>query len=180
MKAIRQRTAYGQDLMHKSWIEHEFRTLQILHNAGCDVPEPYARGHNAILMEYIGDDWIGAPTLNGIALDKSQAASLFDFVVQNIDQMLSAYRVHGDLSAYNILYWDDRITLIDFPQAINPDRNPNAYIIFQRDVIRICEYFNKQGLQTDPIKLAENLWDTHGFSMVPNYLPDEDENITEY
>ena len=178
LKAIRQRTAYGQNLMHNSWIEHEFRTMQILHDAGCDVPKPYARGHNAILMDFIGDEANGAPTLNGIKLNKPQATVLFDRVVQNIDKMLSSHRVHGDLSAYNILYWNGFITLIDFPQAINPVRNPNAYLIFQRDVIRVCEYFDKQGMKTNPKKLAEDLWCTYGYSMVPNYLPDEEEVIS--
>jgi RIO kinase 1 len=178
LKAIRKRTAYGQDLMHKSWIEHEFRTLQILHDAGCDVPKPYERGHNAILMEYIGVDRIGAPTLNGISLGVSQAVILFERLVHNIDLMLSSQRVHGDLSAYNILYWDGTITIIDFPQSIHPERNPNAYVIFQRDVIRVCEYFNRQGLKTDPQKLAKHLWTSHGYNTVLNYLIDEVEDYS--
>jgi len=177
LKAIRQRTAYGQDLMHTSWIEHEFRTMQILHQAGCDVPTPFVRGHNAILMAFIGDEQIAAPTLNGVRLARDQAQTLFDRVLQNIHIMLSHHRVHGDLSAFNILYCEGSITLIDFPQAINPDRNPNAYPIFKRDVLRICEYFQKQGVESDPGKLAEDIWVSHGYSTALNFLPEEETAI---
>jgi RIO kinase 1 len=156
--------------MHTSWIEHEFRTLKILHDAGGDVPEPYASDHNAILMDYIGDKDISAPTLNGIRLDVDEARVLFDRVVLNLNIMLDRGRVHGDLSAYNILYWEGQIHLIDFPQAINPNRNPNAYPIFRRDVRRICDYFNCQGLDAEPTVLAEELWVSHGYDTAPNIL----------
>ena len=34
---------------------------------------------------------------------------------------LSAERiVHGDLSAYNMLWWEGRLVIIDFPQAVDP------------------------------------------------------------
>jgi len=179
-RAMRNRTSYGQELMHTSWIEHEFRTLKILHAAGCDVPTPYASDHNAILMDFVGDDSMGAPTLNGISLNIKDARILFEQVLHNLDLMLASQRVHGDLSAYNILYWEDAITFIDFPQSINPNRNPNAYSIFQRDVFRICEYFTTQGLKIDPLGLAEDLWIKHNFSTAPNMLwedLEDDENI---
>ena len=49
--------------------------------------------------------------------------------------------IHGDLSAFNILYWEGKVTLIDFPQVTLSESNHNAYRIFQRDVRRVCEYF---------------------------------------
>ena len=151
-RAMLKRTRYGQDLMHNSWIEHEFLTMKRLHMAGCDVPTPYASGHNAILMDFIGDSRMAAPTLNSVRLEPIQARNIFERLLHNLDLMLSVKRVHGDLSAYNILYWEETITLIDFPQAINPNRNPNAYAIFQRDVIRVCEYFENQGVEVNPLE----------------------------
>jgi RIO kinase 1 len=175
-RAINRRTAYGQDLMHTSWIEHEYRTLQILSAVGCDVPKPHASDHNAILMDFIGDEQMAAPTLNGIHLDLKQAQKLYERVIDNIDLMLKNNRVHGDLSAYNILYFDGEITLIDFPQSINPNRNPNAFSIFQRDIYRICDYFTTHGVKVDPTKLAYDLWQNHGFSIEPNILWEESED----
>jgi RIO kinase 1 len=181
MRAMKKRTDYGQELMHTSWIEHEFRTLKILHQAGCDIPTPYASAHNAILMDFIGNEQMGAPTLNEISLETQEARYLFERVIHNLELMLAHQRVHADFSAYNILYWDGEITLIDFPQAINPLKNPNAYAIFQRDVTRICEYFNVQGVRSEPDKLAADLWSSHNYSTAPNILwPDPEEDEMEY
>lgn len=175
-RAMKKRTDYGQELMHTSWIEHEFRTMKILHKAGCDIPTPLASAHNAILMDFVGSEQMGAPTLNEISLDQNEAQTLFERVIHNLELMLAHQRVHGDFSAYNILYWEGEITLIDFPQAINPNKNPNAFPIFQRDVVRICEYFQSQGLKTNPENLAGDLWTANNYSTAPNILwPKEDE-----
>ncbi len=165
MHAVQQRTTFGLRVMHTSWIEHEFQTLKILHQAGADVPEPYASGNNAILMEYIGWDELPAPTLNMVHLEAREAQCAFDQVIHNVDIMLANRRIHADLSAYNILYCEGEITLIDFPQAIDPDVNPNAYPIFLRDISRLCEYFQEQGLMCDARNLAEDLWLKHGFKI---------------
>ena len=156
--AMRKRTQYGQELLHTSWIGHEFKTLQILHAAGADVPEPYASGDNAILMEYLGGDELPAPALNAIDLTPAEALPLFERVLHNVEIMLAHGRVHGDLSAYNILYWEGAITLIDFPQAISPQENRDAYRVFERDLTRVCEYFARQGVRRDPVRLAGKLW----------------------
>jgi len=77
--------------------------------------------------------------------------------------MLSNNLIHGDLSAFNILYWQGAITLIDFPQVVAPSVNSNAFRIFERDVVRICEYFNRQGVHSSPRKIARDLWADYGF-----------------
>jgi serine/threonine-protein kinase RIO1 len=48
--AIQKRSNYGEGLRHQSWIAYEFQTLEILFEAGVDVPKPYALEKNAILM----------------------------------------------------------------------------------------------------------------------------------
>jgi RIO kinase 1 len=188
-RAMRHRTTFGQELLHTSWLAHEFTTLQVLHAAGADVPVPYASANNAILMAYIGDEQVAAPTLNGIDLDSTEARSLFQRVFWNIEIMLRNDRIHGDLSAFNILYWDGNITLIDFPQAISPQENRNAYRIFERDLARVCEYFTHQGVrqhgaQLNPCKLAADLWTTYGHRLTPDIHPGlldaEDEGDRKY
>lgn len=165
LHAIEKKTAYGRELLHQSWIAYEFQCLKALHAAGADVPEPYVMANNAILMGFVGDQWQCAPTLNEVRLERSEAGPLFDRVLQNIEILLSQGRVHGDLSAYNILYWDGDISVIDFPQVVSPHENPAAYPIFERDVRRICEYFARQGIRTDAAQLARDLWRAHGYSL---------------
>ena len=184
LHAIQQRTRYGLELTHTSWIEHEYQTMQVLHKAGADIPKPYASGHNTILMEYIGAEVIAAPPLNTVHLERAEAQVLFKRCIKNLDLMLAHQRVHGDFSAYNILYWEGAISVIDFPQVVNPHQNRNAYAIFQRDVLRICEYFAAQGVTSDPKNIAEEMWRRHGYrvrtAIDPRLLDIEDEADRSY
>jgi RIO kinase 1 len=163
--AIAKRSSYGEELRHQSWIAYEFTTMELLHESGADVPKPYAMEKNAIVMDFIGDAAIAAPVLNSVSLDRHEAQIIFDRVVYNIDILLAHNRIHGDLSAYNILYWNDGIKLIDFPQVVLPEENPAAWNILRRDILRVCEYFTRQGIRVDPQKLAEDLWKAHRYPL---------------
>ena len=171
LHAMAKRTNYGEELRHQSWIAYEFQTLEILHAAGADVPRPYALEKNAILMDYIGEPGTSAPPLHAVRLDPEEVHPLFDRVIHNIELLLRNKRIHGDLSAYNILYWDGEITLIDFPQVVSPEANPAAWNIFLRDVTRICQYFATQGLKRDARKLAADMWTSHGYRIVKEVDP---------
>jgi RIO kinase 1 len=183
-RAIHKRTDFGQHLRHISWIEHEYATLQRLSQAGLDVPKAYISDSNAILMDYIGEEGQPAPVLASVRLERDEAQELFERVVWNIDQMLAHDRIHADLSAFNILYWDGQITLIDFPQAISCEQNRSAYRIFERDVTRICEYFTRQGVTSSPHSLAAELWTAHRHRLEPEIpialLDEEDERDAAY
>ena len=171
LHAMKKRTTYGEELRHQSWIAFEFQTLEMLHAAGADVPRPYAMEKNAILMDYVGDLDSAAPTLNSVTLDSEEVQPVFDRVIRNIDLLLANQRIHGDLSSYNILYWEGDIVLIDFPQVVPPDANPVAWTIFLRDVTRVCQYFASQGLKRDSRKLAADLWTSHGHTITREVHP---------
>ena len=177
INAIAKRTSYGEEVRHRSWIAYEFKTMENLYAAGADIPKPYAMEKNAIVMDFVGDTVNAAPVLSSVNLDIAEARILFERVIHNIDVMLSSECVHGDLSAYNILYWDGDIKLIDFPQIVLPKSNPAAWNIFQRDVIRICDYFSVQGVRCDARKIAADLWTAHGYrigkQVDPKYLDPE-------
>jgi RIO kinase 1 len=161
-RAMAKRTKYGLNLMHVDWIQHEFETMRVLHEKGGALPKPYICANNAILMDYIGAPDHPAPPLVSIDLDAALAGRLFEKVLSNIELMLSLNLVHGDLSAYNLLYWQEDIWLIDFPQAFDPRRNRNAWTIFYRDMIRLCQYFEKQGVPADARQIAETRWKRAG------------------
>jgi len=161
--AVVTRTRFGEEVRHQSWIAYEYTALQALYEAGVKVPRPYTMAHNAILMNYLGDELAPAPTLNEVDLEKGEADSLFALLLHNLDVMLAGELIHGDLSAYNILYWQGDIALIDFPQVVSPRQNRNAYAIFERDITRLCEYFIDHGLTLHPRRLAADLWKAHRF-----------------
>jgi RIO kinase 1 len=160
-KAISQKTTRGQAAVHTSWLMHEFTLLQTLHAQGADVPEPIEHGGQALLMEFIGDEHGAAPTLNDVKLDAAEARRLFERVIFNIELLLAAGWVHGDLSAFNILHQPDRIFIIDFPQVVDCHNNPRAREIFERDIERVTQYFAGMGWSVEPRQLARELWAKH-------------------
>jgi len=159
--ALRKKTSFGKKLDIMWWINNEFRTQQLLYESGADVPEPFGHQGNTILMEYIGDANGPAPTLSEINLPPKEARPLFQRIMDNVALMLDNHFVHGDLSAYNILYWEGEITIIDFPQLVEARTNPHAFELLQRDITRVCDYFRKYGVETDPQQLTLDLWEPY-------------------
>jgi RIO kinase 1 len=171
LKAQRKRSVYGEQIRGQSWIVHEFAALQALAAAGGDVPIPYAIAPRSVLMGYLGDELLAAPTLNTVSLTPEETRPLFERILKNVDLLLADGWVHGDLSAYNILYWQGQIALIDFPQVVPARDNRNAYALFERDLTRLCGYFISQGLSLHPRRLAADLWTGRGYKLGPDVHP---------
>jgi RIO kinase 1 len=159
--ARKTKSAGAASASQTSWLMHELTVLQALHAQGGDVPKPFEHAEQALLMEFIGEGTEGAPTLNDIVLEPSEAKQLFERVVFNIELLLGLGWVHGDLSAYNILYHQGRIVLIDFPQVVHCRNNPKARSLFDRDVQRVAEYFSTHDASIDHEQLARQLWEKH-------------------
>lgn len=162
LAAIKKKTSTGQELVHNSWLEHEFQTLKLLYDAGVDVPRPVSHGNNTILMEYLGEAELAAPALQAVRLEADEARPLFKRLMHNVERMLANQRIHGDLSAFNVLYWEGDIRLIDFPQAVAPADNPDAFDLLERDIRRLCQYFERYGIHSDPGGIARDLWARYG------------------
>lgn len=158
MRALGKKTDFGLQVQHTSWLMYEYTTLENLHQAGVAVPAALSASENAVLMEYVGSREGAAPTLSEVSLDSRQATALFRSILQSIETMLREDIIHGDLSAYNILYWKNHATLIDFPQITSPKTNPHARTLFDRDITRVCEYFIRQGVSCDPDRLSSEMW----------------------
>jgi RIO kinase 1 len=157
-RALSNKSSFGREAGTALWVASEWMTLQALHAAGADVPKPLALADDALLMDYLGDEDDAAPQLNRVRLRPEAAQQAFDAVMRNIELMLSLNLVHGDLSAHNILWWQERAVIIDFPQAVDPRFNSSARDFLHRDVANVCEYFHRQGLQVDAGALAGDLW----------------------
>lgn len=167
IRAINNKSGFGVEVMHGSWVQHEFETLARLHRMNAQVPQPYATGPNVLLMEYIGDRNRPAPPLYSVSLEPNEAKRILREMVANIELMIANNMIHGDLSAYNILFWEREATIIDFPQVSLATKNNNAWFILRRDIQRVCDYFASQGAPTDPDAIARRLWTTHVRTPVP-------------
>jgi hypothetical protein len=65
------------------------------------------------------------------------------------------------LEPLNILFWQGHLTVIDFPQAVDPRRNRNAKKLLDRDVAKVCRYFARYN-----INLVQD-WLTSDRSLAP-------------
>lgn len=157
-RASRAKGRMGREVQYQTWVVHEYRILTWLHGAGADVPRPIAWSDGAILMEYIGDVDHPALALKQVTLSPDERRPLLVRVLDNVALWLRNNCVHGDLSAFNILYWDGTITIIDFPQAIDARFNPNARELLLRDLANIAGYWSRYGVHVDPGPYGEDLW----------------------
>ncbi|HET8842490.1 MAG TPA: RIO1 family regulatory kinase/ATPase [Ktedonobacteraceae bacterium] len=161
-RAVQNKSRFGREMQFGMWVNHEFEVLTTLSRAGADIPHPLARTQSAILMEYFGDAERAAPSLGGSDLSREQARTVFDHLMNNIELWLAHNYVHGDLSAYNILYWQGQAKIIDFPQAVDPRFNSNAFSLLTRDIENVCQYMARYGLVYDGKRIAERLWHRFG------------------
>jgi RIO kinase 1 len=148
-RAIKNRTRFGQEVLQARWIGNEWTMLGRLHTAGVTVPPPVERIENGYRMAFIGDGDQAAPRLADINLDLMTARRVWRELQRDIQRMLDAELVHGDLSAFNILWWRERPVIIDFSQAVEAVTHPAARELLRRDVDRTARYFRRQGVAVD-------------------------------
>lgn len=153
-RAVERMSTYGKRLLQDRWTGHEHDILERLWTAGMTVPYPLSYGDDLLDMEYVGDDNHAAPQLYAARLDSTELASAFDQLVEGLQVMIAAGIAHGDLSAYNLLWWDDKLWFIDFPQAVDIAANPQGLNFLHADVVNICQWFSRRGIDVD----AENLF----------------------
>lgn len=54
--------------------------------------------------------------------------------------------MHADLSEYNLLYFKDKIQVIDVSQSVEHD-HPQALAFLLRDIKNINDFFGKKGVK---------------------------------
>ncbi|MGN6673158.1 MAG: RIO1 family regulatory kinase/ATPase domain-containing protein, partial [Thermomicrobiales bacterium] len=99
-----------------------------------------------------------AALLREVRLAPEEAPALFAQLLRNVELFLACGRIHGDLSSYNILYWQGAITIIDLAQAVDPKENAATFLLLERDIERTYRYFARYGITADPHELAVDMW----------------------
>lgn len=139
-RAVEKGNRFSKTMRHKNWIRREFFLLNKVAKLGAIVPKVYDWTPDSILMEFIGDDQV-APRLIDIELDKTFAYNALESILKNVELLLECGVVHGDLSAYNILWWQGKPWIIDLPQAVDIRRNPHKDELLKRDLDNVMHYF---------------------------------------
>lgn len=157
-RAVASGSEFGKEAAFGMWKGHEAVYLRELHAAGLDVPRVLDSEGSAIVMQYLGDEEGAAPQLRSVRLSEEQAARTWHRMVQAVRRMMSINRVHGDLSPYNLLWFEEKPWIIDVPQMMDPRENPNARTMLERDLENLWKYMGKFTAVPDPWKLADAIW----------------------
>lgn len=136
-----------------AWARREFKNLQKAREAGIRVPAPIECLNNVLVLEYIGNEQ-PAPRLKDSP--PANANAFFEEVVESIRKLYKAGLVHGDLSAFNILNWNEKPVFIDMSQATTT-QDPNALEYLARDIKNICAFFKKLGIKTDEQQILNKI-----------------------
>lgn len=140
-KAIEQKSSYGRKRLESIWSSREYKILKKLGEYTEHVAQAYDVTQNALLIEYFGDESEPAPRLSDIKLEKDEAIYALDLVIEHIELFIELGFVHGDLSAYNILWFEQEPIIIDFPQVLVISQNDNAYARLKVDIENVKKYF---------------------------------------
>lgn len=158
LRAVANGSAFGHRVMAGVWMSEEYECLKRLSEIGAPVPAPRAMADRVILMDYLGNGAAPAPHLDGVAMEPETARNFYAQVVEFIELALSEHLVHGDLSPYNILVWQQQPWIIDLPQAVDARFNRNAFELLRRDLVNVCTFFEKHGVACNPHQTAVDLW----------------------
>ena len=103
---------------------------------------------------YLGTPTSPSPRLRDVKVLNPQVVydELIEFLAVTWQK---AKMVHGDFSPYNIMWHDDKPVVIDVGQAV-VQSHPKSQEFLVRDVTRLVEWANKNGLDTN---LAEAMYD---------------------
>lgn len=136
-----------------TWTQKEFSNLQLAEEAGVNAPRPIAFYRNILVMSFIGRDGVPAPLLREI--DPADPEAFYGQLLNEMRLMYTGARlVHGDLSEYNIMVWEDAPVIFDVSQAVLA-AHPMSDALIRRDIGNVNAYFSKLGVKVADAEAME-------------------------
>lgn len=164
-KAIDQRSLNGIAAQQAMWVYYEYTQLWQLYDAGVSVPKPMVgpnsddmiQAGRTVLMKFIGTAEYAAPRLSDVRLSPGEAQSAWKQSLNIMVQLLDLGKIHGDFSTYNLLWWQDKVVVIDFPQMVDIEESSQALKLLEQDVNSLCLSFKRHDIREDPIAVLRDL-----------------------
>ncbi|MGS0683285.1 PA4780 family RIO1-like protein kinase [Shewanella sp. 125m-7] len=158
-RAMEKGSNYGRQEQEQAWQNAEVDALFRLAYAGVRVPQPYGCFDGVLLMELITDEaGYVAPRLNDVTLTEEMAIAHHAKVMKDVQRMLCAGLIHGDLSEFNVLLDHTGPVIIDLPQAVDAAANNNAKRMLLRDVNNMTQYYGQFAPSLLNSKYAQEMW----------------------
>lgn len=158
-RAMGKRTRHGRKQQEAAWKNAEVDALYRLVAAGVRVPKPEGYYEGVLVMEVVTDaDGHPAPRLNDVTPTPEESRAWHGFLMVQIQRMLCAGLIHGDLSEFNVLLGAEGPVIIDLPQAVNAAGNNSAFRMLARDVANITAYCGRHAPELLPTEYAAEMW----------------------
>lgn len=155
--AAARNTALGRTVRARQWAVQEFAVLSQLWSGGVAVPYPVQLLGDEVMVQFLGDDDQAALRLVDTRPTPRQAAGWSEQIEEILRGMADLGIVHGDLSPYNVLVWEDTLYVIDLPQAQIGAADADTLLLLEHDVLTICRWFDKRGATIDSADLLADL-----------------------
>jgi RIO kinase 1 len=128
-----------------AWTQREYKNLHRAQDAGINSPKPIAWKFNIIIEEMIGDEEPAPPLKD---LKPKNPKKFFEEVIDQMEKLYHRGLIHGDLSAFNILNYNEKPYFIDYSQG-TLTKTPNSQELLERDVRNILKFFESRGVKAD-------------------------------
>jgi RIO kinase 1 len=171
-RAMAKGTRYGREAQEAAWQSAEVDAMYRLAAAGVRVPRPYNFHDGVLLMELVTDaHGDAAPRLNDVDFSTGEALVHHATLIREVQRMLCAGVVHGDLSEFNILLAADGPVVIDLPQAVDAAGNNHAQRMLRRDVDNLRGFFGRFAPELLASRYGEEMWDLYQRGMLQRDTP---------
>ena len=136
-----------------SWAQREFRNLKYAEEAKVKAPRTYDFKDNILVEEFIGRKEPARPLKDHYP---EKPHLFFKFLVLEMKKLYKQGLIHGDLSAFNILNYQEKPYLIDFSQATLVKAH-NAEELLLRDVKNVVHFFTKFSLVINEQEIIQTI-----------------------
>jgi RIO kinase 1 len=163
-RAMAKGTKFGRQATEAAWVNAEVDALYRLAAAGVRVPRPHTFFEGVLLMELVTDaEGHAAPRLNDVSFSVDEALMHHASLLLEVQRMLCAGIVHGDLSEFNILLGHREgqpcPVIIDLPQAVDAAGNNHAERMLLRDVDNLRAFFGRFAPTLLATQHGPEMWD---------------------
>lgn len=158
-RALKRGGKFAKEAEEEGWYTAELLALGRLHAAGVRVPEPRGFMDGVLIMDLVltleGEP---APRLADCNFTADEARLLYGELVHEVQRMLCAGIVHGDLSEYNVLLAPYGPVIIDFPQMVDAAASLGARKLLLRDLGNLRTFAGRFAPELLDTRYGEEMW----------------------
>lgn len=133
-----------------AWARKEFKNLELAIRADVKVPKPVEVKRNVLIIEFIGEEGVPAPSLKELQPEKP--TETYHKLIEYLERLYKrAGLVHGDISEYNVMMWRGEPYIFDMAQAVLT-AHPMSETFLKRDIENLNRYFKRLNVKTLPLE----------------------------